>query len=335
LRNLSRFLAIAGLLCCQTAGSAQRSRPIRILLFHGGRPWTARDVALTLRTAGGEVTLVDSAGLAGLGGASIKTFLTDPVEPEPRDEITPEFARLTQYDVVIIGAMFPADQAKFFRADRVARLRDYLHHGGALLVAEDVPESMGELLPVAFQGKGGAKLKGLSGRAESSVFDGLPKEWPYFGRRRRVQTKPGATVLARVVANDRDVGPYIARIPVGRGKVYYWNGEWRQTGGFRQLRYWAYFGSIMVRLINDATGGGLDADKALYHPLPVPPVEPLDAAAEAIAPPRCDETIDATRPAVTETDHSLSIAFSNGVKLRLAKETCALEASYPGLAVTM
>ena len=332
MRNLSGVLAIAGGLWCLNADSAQRSRPVKILLFHGGRPWTAKDVARTLKTAGGEVRLVDSAGLAGLGGASIKTFLTDPIEPAPRDEITPELARLAQYDVVIAGAMLSADQTRFFTAERIARLRDYLLQGGALLVAENVPKSLGELLPVTFHGTESAKPTDLSCLAESSVFSGLPKEWPYFGRRRIVQAKPGATVLARMIVNDRDAGPYIARLAVGKGKVYYWNSEWRQTGGFRQLRYWAYFGSIMTRLINDATGGGLDADKAVYQPLPTPPVRPLAAAAAAVAPPRCEEAVDGAKPVVTETDDSLSIAFPNGVELRLTKGTCALRASYPGLA---
>ena len=60
-----------------------RGKGENVLLFHGSRPWVAGNTAAFLSESGCRVTTLDSKYLDGLGGASIKTFLTDLVEPEP------------------------------------------------------------------------------------------------------------------------------------------------------------------------------------------------------------------------------------------------------------
>ena len=93
-----------------------------VLLFHGARPWVGKNTATFLSESGCRVTLLDSKYLDGLGGASIKAFLTDLVEPKPLDGITPAMERLSNYKLVVITAILPELQKKFFTPERIEKL---------------------------------------------------------------------------------------------------------------------------------------------------------------------------------------------------------------------
>ena len=111
---------------------APRGKGENVLLFHGSRPWVAGNTAAFLSESGCRVTTLDSKYLDGLGGASIKAFLSDLVEPEPMDGITPAMERLSDYKLVIVTAIPPELQKKFFTPERIEKLKEYVKNGGEL-----------------------------------------------------------------------------------------------------------------------------------------------------------------------------------------------------------
>ena len=315
---------------CVLGPSVAVAGEVRVLLFHGSRPWTGKATARLLGKAGLDVTLVDSSGLAGLGGASIKQFLTDEAEPEPRDDITPAFERLDDYAVVIVSAMLPADQAQFFTAERIQKLQSYLERGGGLITAENVPAAMAPLLPVAFQP---GRKKGLAVlcRVRDSVFAGLPETWPRFGTGRRVTLKPGAKLLVEETAEDGAAAfPHIASIDVGQGRSVYWNADWRRRPHFKQLSDWVYFGDVLSRLVVSAARRPVAGEGLLAQPPAVPPAPTMAHAETVVRVPHTAEVSEFAPAQVAGAAGTVVVSFANGVRLAFVRKPVAYDAFFPG-----
>ena len=325
LRSASATLIAA----CVLGPCALAAEPVRVILFHGGRPWTGKTTASLLRKSGLDVTLVDSAGLDGLGGASIKQFLTDKVEPEPKDEITPAFARLNDFNVVIVAAMLPADEVRFFTPPRIQALRTFVEHGGGLITTENAPGNLNELLPVTFLDQ--PMEKGVrTCRVRMDAFSGLPRVWPCFATMRKVSLRPGAIALVE----EEGGTPHIASLKTGGGRSVYWNAEWRRRSHFKQLSDWAYFADALGRLTRYAAQRSTVDHPLLAQPTDAPPAPAVTHATAMPRVPTMQETSEFTQASIIEEPDTgtLKATLGNGTRLLFAKEPVAYDAFFPGAA---
>jgi hypothetical protein len=275
------------------------------------------------------VTLVDSTGLAGLGGASIKQFLTDDIEPEPRDDITPAFTRLNDFDVIVVAALLPDDAERFFTAGRIAALRTYLEKGGGLLTTETAPAALNDLLPVRLL-DGGRGMNAERCRPRSAVFAGLPDRWPCFSSGRRVQQRAGTEVLVEELVEQGNPVPHIAGIELGTGRSVYWNAEWRRRNHFKQLSDWVYFADVLNRVVRYAARRPVEGSQLLARPPSVPDVLACPSAAVSLAVPTMTEEGQFSSASVVSTGDSLEVTFANGVRLSFNRETLVYAATVPG-----
>jgi len=328
---MMRSVSATIIAACVLGPSVAAAEQVRVLLFHGSRPWTGKATARLLEKAGLDVTLVDSAGLAGLGGASIKQFLTDEIEPEPRDDTTPAFDRLGEFDVVIVSAIRPADQIQFFSPERIKKLQSYLERGGGLITAEDVPVAMTPLLPVVFQ-PGREVGSAVSCRVRDSVFDRFPETWPCLGAGRRVRLRPGAKLLVEetIDADEAATFPHIASIDIGQGRSMYWNAEWRRHSHFKQLSDWVYFGDVLSRLVFSAARRPPAHEHLLAQPPTVPPALAVPHAATVVRVPHTAEVSGFAPAQVAGGAGTVVVTFANGVKLAFVREPVAYDACFPG-----
>ncbi len=304
-----------------------------ILLFHGGRPWTATDTAMKLATCGGKVTLVNSAFLDGLGGASIKNFLSDKVEPKAADGITPGFARLGNYRAVMFCAIPMENMEKIFTPERIAKLREYLENGGVVVFDNNVPKSLQEFIPVDLASRSGLdreELMLLSGtRPEAPDFAFLPEKFPVYFTTCRNTPLPGAQVLSRLIATEGDgetLGALIAEKSIGKGKVIYLGFSWSRQSGLRQFWTWAYGKRLIAAVIGYATHEKEQFDTAkLYDYSPVPPPQMRDEVSVTITDPAWGL---ADNSGVAAIDGNVA-TLPGGAKLNIAKSG-VVSITYPG-----
>ena len=292
-----------------------------VLLFHGARPWVAGNTASFLRESGCRVTTLDSKYLDGLGGASIKTFLTDLVEPEPMDGITPAMERLKDYKLVIVTAIPPEMQKKFFTSERIEKFREYVRMGGALMVNCHVPAALGDLLPVK-PGTMHEKRDGLHvKRPDGAVFALLPESWNLFGRFRDVELLPGAETIAPILdGNGKHAGIFAAVRNYGKGKVLFFNEDWNRKQGMRQIFSWAYGKALMTALAARVSGLPLDPAKTLYPLTPPPARKNHGTLALAVAQPRMEFRDTGVKATVSKLADGSEVRFANGVRLEIGKD---------------
>jgi hypothetical protein len=298
-----------------------------VLVLAGGRPWVGNGFASMLSKSGCSVTGLSSVWLDGFGGASIKSFLTDLEEPTPKDGITPAFADLSRYKLVVITGMPQQKLELLYTPERIAALRQYVEAGGSLLLGNNTPQSLAELLPVIpgeFQ-KGHRKCKAK--RPASSFFSSLPVEWKLPSPYRAVQLLPEARVLAPILGEDGiEKGILLAEKTIGQGKVIYFNDEWAYRKGVVQLCSWAYGGALMISTAAEALGMPLDAKSAIYHLTPPPERRRHDALRLKISPPELslEEYPDAAKVSGRE------IAFGGDMRMAV-DDTGSIAVHYPGL----
>ncbi|MBT4823508.1 MAG: hypothetical protein HN742_13005 [Lentisphaerae bacterium] len=324
----SSFLPAVG------APSQQEKGPLRVLLLQGGRPWTARSTAAFIKAAGAAVTTIDSAGLAGLGASPIRMHLMDEFEPEPDDKITPTFGRLHEFDVIVIGGIFRKDQEALFTPERIGALKTFVRNGGGLLMTKEAPVTLEELLPVTFS-EDSLPAEVRTCRKLNDILRVFPDRFPCFGKGRGILPKEGAAVLTEYVDDSgRARGAHIAAHTYGKGRVVYWDDDWRRKGGFRQLDSWTYFGSMLVQITAYAGRAELDpeADRVLYRPLPTVPQIPTETARVRIRPPSFGERQFDDPASVQEMGGVLSVAFANGVALTVTRDPLQIDVRLPGIA---
>lgn len=308
--------------------------PGSILLLHGGRPWMASDTTGILKRAGAQVETLDSTLLDGLGGASIKDFLTDKNEPVAKDGITPAFERLSQYSLVAILAIPRDNLQKLLTPVRLAQIETYVKNGGALLVTENAPDVLADLLPVQLGESVSRDFTTFTCTNAHAWLAGIPERWPYFGSYRKVKAKSGVEILVAVQDKEKkDMGPLIVLGRLGKGQVLYWNSEIGGVNGIRQLRCWAYFGKILVRLFSNLAGVKLNDDKVLYQRASTPAVESVKKAKVSIHPPSFKESRPAVdvKAQIKTTPGGWKVKFSNQVYLDIQKASACATVSYPGL----
>ncbi len=240
-----------------------------ILLFHGGRPWVGNGSAAYFNHAGARCLVLNSVYLNGFGGASIKTFPSDKVEPVPLDGITPAFRELANYRLVVINGIPEKFQRKIFTPERIESLRGYVKNGGNLFVTVNVPAEFGDLLPAEL-GKMNQPVPGMkASRPESANFSIFPPEVPVTERYRSAKLRPGAKILSGIKSGDgRDAGIFAAVHSYGKGHVLWLNTEHTRTQGTRQFYNWAYGRAFMIALANECAGFSLDTKTGIF---PVPP----------------------------------------------------------------
>lgn len=292
-----------------------------VLLFHGSRPWVAGHTAAFLSESGCRVTTLDSKYLDGLGGASIKVFLTDLVEPEAMDGITPAMERLKDYKLVVVTAIPPEMQKKFFTPERIDKFREYVRNGGSLMVNCHVPAALGNLLPV----KPGAMREGLETfhvkRPAGAVFALLPESWRLFGAFRDAELLPGAETVAPILdENGKNAGVFAAIRNYGKGKVLFFNEDWTRKQGMRQLFAWAYGKALMTALAAHVSGLPLDPAKTLYPLTPPPERKRHGNLTLAAAQPQMEFLDTGVRAAAATSADGNIVRFSNGVRLLIEKD---------------
>ncbi len=303
------------------AGLEKLPKPIgkgeKMLLFHGSRPWVGKFTAQMLAKCGGSVTLLDSTYLDGMGGASIKTFLTDLVEPKARDGITPAMLRLAEYKLVIITAIPAEMQEKMFTPERIEKLKKYVKNGGTLLVTYCVPAAFGDLLPVQ-PGKMVSEITGLTAqKPDGKNFRSVPEQWPLFGGFREVKLDPDAKVLLPVTDKDGKAAGILAAVKTyGKGKVLYLNENWDRKAGLRQFMTWAYGKALFAALAAEVSGIELDPAKAIYS-MPDPPARKQHGSL-AITLRQPVMSIADSKEKVSVRDHT--IRFGNGIRMTVSKD---------------
>jgi hypothetical protein len=309
------------------------AKQLSVLLFHGGRPWTGQETAGMLKKAGIKVKLIGSAGLDGLGGASLKVFLTDKVEPKAQDHITSEFGHLADYDAVIVCCMEADAQKKFFTPDRIAKLKEFINGGGTLLTAENVPSEVEEILPVKFKKEAlSVSPDSMECIPESPVFKSLPAKWPCFSiKNRNLQLKDGAeSLVTQIDSSGKFKMPYIASLDMGKGKTIYWNAEWMGRNSCVRLKDWAYFSSVLSSLVYYGSSKS-SPDLVSGLRFKQPGIEKLDVATVRLAPPSFSENEKSGIKEVLETDRLITITFGNAAVVKFDKSTCSYSLFYPGL----
>jgi hypothetical protein len=304
----------------------------KILVFHGGRPWTGRNNTKPLQYAGADYKLVGSKYLAGLGGAPIRKKLSEKYEPPAKDGITPAFKQLSDYKVIIVAAILQKAQDKFFTPDRIKKLNKWINAGGVLIVTQEVSSKLNNILPVT--------IKAVRNRqdntyvlAKNKIFSDLPAKWSYFGQNKKTIAKKNAIVLAEQYdKNGKKIAPYISYIKMGKGKVVYWNTGWRRQSNLKQLMEWAYFGTVTTRIISLTADIALDYKKLIERDKR-PPNKLISSAVITVAPPKLTETISEYKnPAIKENNSEIVISLQNGVVLKLKKKELKLYAYYPSIA---
>lgn len=292
-----------------------------VLLFHGARPWVSGAATTFLRDSGCRVTTLDSKYLDGLGGASIKVFLTDLTEPKPLDGITPAMERLSDYKLVIVTAIPPELQKKFFTPERIEKLKTYVKNGGSLMVNCHVPASLGDLLPVRLGPLQANQDNFRVKRPAGEIFSVLPEEWSCLAPFRKAELHPGAELLAPVVnGQGNQVGIFAAMADYGKGRVLFFNEDWNRKQGLRQIFSWAYGGALITGLAGRVSGIPLDPSKALY-PLDPPPERKVhERLTLAVTQPRMELRENTENAAVAKLDDRREIRFANGIRIQVSAD---------------
>ena len=300
---------------------APRGKGENVLLFHGSRPWVAGNTAAFLSESGCRVTTLDSKYLDGLGGASIKAFLSDLVEPEPMDGITPAMERLSDYKLVIVTAIPPELQKKFFTPERIEKLKEYVKNGGSLMVNCHVPEALGDLLPVKpgpmQENQENFKVK----RPAGEIFSVLPEEWPCLAPFRKAELLSGAELLAPVVdGQGKQTGIFAAVRNYGKGRVLFFNEDWNRKQGMRQIFSWAYGNALITALAGRVSGIPLDPAKTLYPLTPPPERKVHEKLTLAVTPPRMELRENTENAVVAQQDGRSEIRFANGIRIQVSAD---------------
>lgn len=269
LKNFVRIgSVILALLCFFSVSGADD-----VLFFGGGRMFWAGTRVKALKWAGAKVKLIDSTKLDGFGGASTKARSTDPVEPPKEDGITPEFKRLNKYKVVFFSSIPPKLLKEMLNQERIEKLREYVANGGAVLLNYAAPETLGDLLPVKFTGEPEApKHQVIAERPRIPGFELVPEKWEKLYTYRPCEAVNGAEVLGELYdQNGKVISVGFARMPYGKGEVWFFNGDWANSGmARRQFQFWAYTKVLMCGLVSAAGKLNLDVAKVSDMP-PTPP----------------------------------------------------------------
>ena len=290
-----------------------------VLLFHGGRPWVAGETSGFLVKSGCRVTALSSVYLNGFGGASIKAFLTDLVEPEAKDGITPAMARLKDYKLVMIASLPTEMQQKIFTPERIARLKEYVRNGGTLMVNFFVPENFGDLLPVRL-GPMQPNLDGLKvKRPADKIFRVLPAEWQLLGTYRKAELQSGAEMLAPITDDaGKTVGIFASVKNYGKGKVLFYNEEWARKQGMRQIFSWAYGPALISALAGYVSGIDLHPEATLY-PLPAVPARKTHGKLTiTVMQPQMQLNESGEKAELSKKNGITEIRFANGIRLEAA-----------------
>lgn len=242
-----------------------------VLVLAGGRPWVGKGFASMIAGSGCSVTGLDSIYLNGLGGASIKTFLTDLKEPEPKDGITPAMKNLERYKLVIVTGIPEKFLLKLYTPERIAALRRYVESGGCLLLGNSTPALLAEFLPV-IPGKMNSEIENCKvKRPSGKIFEVLPEEWRLTSHYREAELRPDAKLLAPILDGaGKETGIFLAERKVGKGKVVFFNDEWEQRQGLVQLCSWAYGKALMIGIAAEAGGLNLNPESGIYNLTPPP-----------------------------------------------------------------
>ncbi len=308
-----------------------------MLLLCGGRPWVGNADAKHYATAGYRVMLLNSVYLDGCGGASIKQTPTDPVEPTPLDGITPEFKELGKYKIVAVEAIPTSFQEKLFTAERIDALKKYVADGGTLLLTVNVPEKLGDLLPVEPQTGADAMDEVnednlFATRPEGKAFSILPEKWLLHTYFRYCKAKKDARILSYVVtANGDKLCPYLVEMDYGKGKVMFWNAQYERLGKGMSLFNWAYTpvlqGAIAETLCPSEKVNAHNAYLiAMKKQSDAPKPTIIDAANVALTVP--EFSLGATKTTVT-VDGNVA-TFSNGAKVVFAADKKSAAFTFPG-----
>ncbi|MCQ2378057.1 MAG: hypothetical protein MJ016_02455 [Victivallaceae bacterium] len=310
-----------------------------MLLLSGGRPWLGNGHYKHFTEAGYRVMVLNSVYLDGCGGASIKITPSDPVEPKPLDGITPEFKDLGKYKIVVFDSM-PADaQEKLFTPERVEALKKFVSDGGSVVFSVNVPERLGDLLPVQKQaGADSMEEYGLDGayaeRPETKPFATLPEKWDLYTYFRVCEPRGNAKVLSYICGeNGTRICPYIVEMPYGKGKTLFWNAQYERLTQAVSLFTWAHTPTLVAALAETVCPDAKVDAANFYNKV-------IAAQKEELHP----ETLDACEAAISEPVFSLEangdeaivqgdeIVFANGAKVKIAADKKSVDLYFPGAA---
>ena len=235
-----------------------------LLLFCGGSLWSGRQIQNAILKTSLKMKFIDTANLAGFGGADIRKFKTD-AEPEKNDGITPEFKQLDKYKVVMFTAI-PADLLdKMFTNERIKILEEYVQNGGTLVLNCFAPERLGNLLPINYQGGIRKDNNLIEERPNLSELAMLPESWKKLGIYRKATAKKEAVVHSVLRDNNSNiVSDSVVSMPYGKGKVIFYNGHWKYDAGtITDFCHWAYTPALMIGLISHVGKLGVDLEAVL------------------------------------------------------------------------
>ncbi len=289
----------------------------KIMVFNGGRPWVGEGIPGSLVKAGARALKINAPYLDGYAGASIKTHLTDKVEPKAFDGITPALKKASEYKLIIFNHILPECQEMMLTPERIAQLKAYVENGGNILFTIDAPAKLGDLLPVTLGKYHTFDDVYSADRPKGDIYKSIPETMPVYRFYREAAPHDGAEVLSTIRdASGKEIAPYIVRIKIGKGSVTFFNTEITNPTQIRDFSNWAYHRAFFVALASDCFGGKLKPEKCIDKLEAIPQRKQIGETAASVVPPK---------NGIYDSNDLVQIAgkvatFGNGMKLEVAQD---------------
>ena len=280
------------------------------LVFAGGRPWVADWFVGNLQKSGARTTKISARYLNGLSGASTAQHAVDKVQPEPYDGITPAFAKLDQYKLVVFHFFTEKNLRQLLTPERVKMLRNYVENGGNILwvmTSLDIPEIQPAQVGNVFEIDDAC----FATRPAGENFQTLPEKIPVYRVFRILTPAPDAKIESMIKdAEGNDLTPLIVSRQIGKGKVTYVNAQLMNPKQIKEFSNWAYANAFFAAAAGNAADVKLDPAKLVSRLAPLPPVKTLDEVKVSVELPK-NELVPVTGCQIDDN----TATFANGSKL--------------------
>ncbi len=334
----SAIIALAVTIC--SAAGAQKSGEMKktlpepagksgpaVLILNGERPRMGYDMRDLLVNCGAKVTTLSGEYLAGLSGASIKRHLGDKIEPVPFDGITPAFANLNRYKLVLFHQIKAENLKKLFTPARENALSEYVKNGGNVLFTADTPAGILEdIMPVKFGKMITTDEAMRADLPQGRNFRIFPDYVPCFRIYREAVPQKDAAIWSYIYdSKGTKLAPFIATIKIGKGSVTFLNAEKINPKQFKEFSNWAYCRAFFAAVMAECAGLNIDCSKELVSFENIPERKTIDST-----------TLDITQPAfeIRNSNEEIKIrgrsaTFASGAKISV-NANGSVNMTFPG-----
>ncbi len=280
------------------------------LIFAGGRPWMANWFVSNLHKSGARTTNISARYLNGLSGASTAQHAVDKVQPEPYDGITPAFAKLDKYKLVVFHFFTESNLRKLLTPERVQMLKNYVENGGNILWVM-TPLNIPEIMPAQIGDDFELDEVLYANLPAGENYRNFPEKVPVF-RFFRVLTPNSGAVVESVIrdADGNELSPLVVSRRIGKGKVTYVNAQLMNPQQIKEFSNWAYANAFFAAAAGNAAGVKLEPGKLFAKLAPLPQAKQLDEVKVAVELPK-NELVPVAECKISGD----TATFANGGKL--------------------